>query len=128
MRVQSGGRDRAPAVWKEPLQQGVWLVGVRGRLDHTSVPALESTLEQLMVAGNTLLVVDFSQASYINSGGLRLLVSVWRRVGREGGGLQLCGLNSRLQEIFEMVGFDQLFEMRPALTDALDSLTASSDG
>lgn len=127
MTVQSGGRDRAPAVWKESLPQGVWLVGVRGRLDHTSVPALESTLEQLMVAGNTRLVVDFSQASYINSGGLRLLVSVWRRVGREGGGLQLCGLNSRLQEIFEMVGFDQLFEIRPALADALDTLTASSD-
>ena len=98
------------SVWQEKLPHSdSWLVGVSGRLDQSLNPKLEETLNDLLENGHFRLVVDLTHATYINSGGLRCLVSAWRRAKAGEGGLVLCGLNSRLQEIFAMVGFDKVF-------------------
>jgi anti-sigma B factor antagonist len=100
-------------VWQEKLPQSeTWLVGVNGRLDQSLNPKLEEILNELLDGGRRHLVVDLTQVTYINSGGLRCLVSAWRRAKADGGALTLCGLNERLQEIFSMVGFDKVFEIR----------------
>jgi anti-sigma B factor antagonist len=100
------------SVWQEQLPQSeTWLIGVSGRLDQSLNPKLEETLNELLDNGRIQLVVDLTQATYINSGGLRCLVSAWRRAKADGGALTLCGLNERLREIFSMVGFDKVFEI-----------------
>lgn len=98
------------SVWQEKVPQSeTWLIGVNGRLDQSLNQKLEETLNDLLDAGHTHLVVDLTHTTYINSGGLRCLVSAWRRAKATQGTLTLCGLNSRLQEIFAMVGFDKVF-------------------
>lgn len=100
------------SVWQEKLPHSeTWLVGVEGRLDQALNTKLEETLNDLLDNGHYHLVVDLTQATYINSGGLRCLVGAWRRAKANEGSLALCGLNSRLQEIFTMVGFDKVFEI-----------------
>jgi anti-sigma B factor antagonist len=91
----------------------VHLVGVRGRLDQSLTPQLEQNLSDLLNEGHNHLLVDLTEVEYINSGGLRCLVSIWRQARRQEGSLSLCGLNSRLSEIFDMVGFDKLFDIYP---------------
>jgi anti-anti-sigma factor len=98
------------SVWQEKLPQSdAWLIGVNGRLDQSLNPKLEETLNDLLDNGHYDLIVDLTQTTYINSGGLRCLVSAWRRAKASQGSLSLCGLNERLQEIFTMVGFDKVF-------------------
>lgn len=92
-------------------QSNAWLVSVSGRLDQSLNPKLEETFNDLLANGRYHLIVDLSQTTYINSGGLRCLVSAWRQAKANNGSLVLCGLNDRLQEIFSMVGFDKLFEI-----------------
>lgn len=99
-------------------QTNTYVVHVIGRLDQGLNPDLEQTLGTLLDDGHNDLIVDLSQTSYINSGGLRTLVSAWRRASRQSGSLRLCGLNARLQEIFAMVGFDQVFEIYPDCHEA----------
>jgi anti-sigma B factor antagonist len=100
------------SVWQEKIPQSESrLIGVNGRLDQTLTPKLEETLNEILDNGNYNLVVDLTNTTYINSGGLRCLVSAWRRAKANQGSLKLCGLNSRLQEIFTMVGFDKVFEI-----------------
>jgi len=108
-------------VWQRDLPEGVKLLGVRGRLDHHLVPYLESTLTDLIEAGNVRLVVDFGEATYINSGGLRTLVSAWRTAQKQQGNVHLSGLDQRLTEIFEMVGFQQIFNIFPDPAAAADA-------
>lgn len=105
-------------VWQETLPSDTVLVGVRGRLDQSLNPTLEQTLNDLLDSGRTHFIVDLTEASYINSGGLRCLVSVWRRAREHNGSLRLCGLNPRLQEIFSMVGFDKVFEIYDSCAEA----------
>lgn len=105
-------KEETMSVWQEKIPHSeTWLVGVDGRLDQALNPKLEETLNELLDDGHYHLVVDLTQTSYINSGGLRCLVSAWRRAKANEGTLALCGLNSRLEEIFTMVGFDKVFEI-----------------
>jgi anti-sigma B factor antagonist len=55
---------------------------------------------------------------YIASSGLKVLVSAWRRAHDRGGDVILSGLQPRIIEIFEMVGFDMLFQIFPDLNAA----------
>lgn len=112
-------------IWQEAVGDDIWLVGVNGRLDQSLNPELEQELTALLDSGKNKLVIDMSQTSYINSGGLRTLVTGWRKARQQEGNMVLCGLNGRLLEIFRMVGFDQLFQIFPDRQSAHDSLKPS---
>ena len=112
-------------IWQEALADEIWLVGVNGCVDQTLNQELEQQLTTLLDDGNSKLIVDLSQTNYINSGGLRTLVTGWRKARQQEGNLVLCGLNGRLQEIFGMVGFDQLFQIFPDRQTAQDGLAAN---
>lgn len=96
-----------------PHSSNTFLVTISGRLDQALIPQLEDTLNELLDEGTINLLVDLSQTTYINSGGLRCLVSAWRRARATEGTIRLCGLSPRLKDIFSMVGFDKVFEIDP---------------
>ncbi|VAW39395.1 hypothetical protein MNBD_CHLOROFLEXI01-1163 [hydrothermal vent metagenome] len=110
-------------IQQEEGENGIWIVAINGRLDQTLTPILEQHLTALLDEQHAQLIVDLSQASYINSGGLRTLVTGWRKARQQKGNLVLCGLNGRLQEIFSMVGFDQLFQTYPTRQAAQTAFT-----
>ncbi|MCP5094656.1 MAG: STAS domain-containing protein [Chloroflexi bacterium] len=110
-------------ILQQELQQNTWLVTVQGRLDQTLNPALESQLTTLLQQESTRLIVDLEDVSYINSGGLRCLVSAWRKARLQDGNLVLCSLNTRLQEIFSMVGFDKVFKIYSSSETAQQALS-----
>lgn len=110
-------------IWQQELPQNIWLIGLEGRLDQSQTPQLEAVLAQLLDEnGRSRLIVDLSQVSYINSGGLRCLVSGWRKARQQTGDLILCGLSSRLLEIFAMVGFDKVFQIAANVDEAQAAL------
>jgi len=95
-----------------------WTVTVSGRLDQSQGPTLEQTLVDLVSEDASLIIVDLTETTYINSGGLRILVTSWRRLRQGGGDLILVGLSDRLMEVFRMVGFDKVFRIMPTVADA----------
>lgn len=106
------------SVNQRQLNDDTWLVHASGRLDQSLNSELEKTLNELLAEGHYQLLVDLSQATYINSGGLRCLVSAWREARQHGGDVLLCGLNARLKEIFSLVGFDKVFRILPDCKDS----------
>ncbi len=96
-----------------------------GRLDSSTSPQLQQTLTDQLGQGHTWLVVDMPLVEYIASSGLKVLVSAWRRARERDGDVVLSGLQPRIVEIFEMVGFDMLFEIHPDLATALAHRPAS---
>ncbi len=106
------------SVWQKQLPKNIWLIGVRGRIDQTLSPKLEETLVELLEQGHSQLIVDMGEATYINSGGLRCLVSAWRRAKKQNGDLFICRLNTRLDEIFNIIGFDKVFQIFTSVEEA----------
>jgi anti-sigma B factor antagonist len=98
-------------IWHETISGDIRLVGVNGRLDQSLTPTLEAALLNLLNQGYYQLIVNLQGVNYINSGGLRCLVTAWRQAHQKGGDLKLCGLNERVAKIFSMVGFDKVFQI-----------------
>ena len=129
-RITGVRRAAAPAGSEEDLfatrelDATAALISPSGRLDSSTSLRLEHTLEAQLSAGKTWLYVDMVGVEYIASSGLKVLVAVWRRARQAGGDLVLSGLQPRIVEIFEMVGFDMLFEVFPDLERALAARSA----
>lgn len=100
------------------VKGSIWIVSSHGRLDQRLNPDLEQVLTDLLSKGQNQLIVDLTQSNYINSGGLRCLVTAWRQAREQGGDLVLCGLNGRLEEIFSLIGFDRVFSIFPTPEEA----------
>jgi anti-sigma B factor antagonist len=107
---------------QQQLHNDAWLVAVHGRLDQSQTPELNNALTDLLNAEQYRLVVDLTNVSYINSGGLRCLVSAWRKARTQNGNVVLYGLNDRLSEIFAMIGFDKVFQIVANQDEALAAL------
>lgn len=102
----------------EPAAGDSWLVVVSGRLDQSQNQLLEHELLRLLDEGHNRLIVDLSQVTYVNSGGLRCLVTIWRQARERGGNIVLCGLSKRIARVFTIVGFDKIFVIYPSKSDA----------
>ncbi len=102
------------------------VVRPQGRLDAAGAPKLEQELKQRLAKGESRLIVDLTEISYISSNGLRVLLTALKHARKNGGALKLCGMNARLAEIFEMVGFDQVFEIYETRDQAERSFEAKS--
>ena len=126
MVVGTGGASEAePAFPVRRLGDGAAVVSPTGRLDSNSSPDLERLLNMLLEEGQHWLFIDMSDVTYIASSGLKILVSAWRRAQDQNGDVLLSGLQPRITEIFEMVGFDMLFRIFPTLEAALAARSKS---
>lgn len=114
-------RTEESPVWDRALAHA-HLIGAQGRLDHENVPLLERTLLDVIDGGRNWLIVDLSRVTYINSGGLRALVTAWRRVRGEHGNLVVAGLGDKLLDIFRMIGFDRVFQLYTSVEAAQAAL------
>lgn len=99
------------SIWQKQYPHGIWLVGVRGRLDQSLSPQLHETLTGLLENGRYKLIVDLSGVSFINSGGLRCFIMAWRKARAEKGDVVLFGLNNHILDVFTMAGFDKIFHI-----------------
>jgi anti-anti-sigma factor len=95
----------------------------QGRLDALTVPEFEGLLRDHLSRGTTKVLVDFQDVTYISSSGLRALLTVRRLARNQGGDVKLCRLSPRVYEIFEMVGFTQVFGIYDSVETAQADFT-----
>jgi anti-sigma B factor antagonist len=110
---------------KQALPDQSWLVSVSGRLEQQQTPDLERLLNELLADQHYRIVVDLSEVTYINSGGLRCLVTAWRHAKQQGGNVVLCCMTPRVKEVFSMVGFDKVFQIYPSVASATQAWSTS---
>ena len=78
-------------------------VKVAGRLDTTTAPELEATLNE-SIAGIEKLVLDFAALDYLSSAGLRVLLAAQKVMNKQGE-MVIKNINETISEIFEVTGF-----------------------
>ena len=79
------------------------IIELAGRLDTTTAPALDKTINN-DVEGTTRLVLDFKSLEYISSAGLRVLLSAQKRM-QKSGSMKVTNVCEEVMEVFEMTGF-----------------------
>ena len=74
-----------------------------GRLDTTTAPALDKTIQENLGDVKTL-VLDFKGLEYISSAGLRVLLSAQKKM-QQMGAMKVVNVCESVMEVFEMTGF-----------------------
>lgn len=102
------------------VQKGdVTVLLLKGKLDSVLSPAVEKKAIELINAGQVKLLLDLKEVSYINSAGLRSLLSIKKQLKAVKGKLMVCGLRTEVLEIMKICGFDHVLEFAKDQEEAL---------
>lgn len=91
--------------------EGKAILRISGRLDAASSPVLEKKINQLMGDGRSVLLMDFSQVEYLSSAGMRLLLSVTKKLKEKDGHLVIFSIGEEAMEIIKMAGFEHILNI-----------------
>ncbi len=101
----------------------VELLQVSGRVDSFTAPQLEQAIADSFKQKHYCIVVDLSGTDYFSSAGLRVLLQS-RNLAQEhhhGGDVRLAGLSPFLQDAFQLVNFNKVFQIFPDSKEAIAS-------
>jgi anti-anti-sigma factor len=99
---------------------GTAIVYGRGELDAYSARPFAETLERVTDNGDLdRVVVDFSDVSFLDSSGLRVLLGTARRLAERGGKFVLVAKDVRVVNVVRLTGTMDMLDLRPTLAEAL---------
>ena len=88
---------------------GFLTLELNGRLDTLSAPGVEAAFDAHIEAGSTRLILNMNNVHFINSAGLRVLMTTAKKIARENGKLVFCKLPPEVQSVFEIGGLLSIF-------------------
>ncbi|MEA5098866.1 MAG: STAS domain-containing protein [Burkholderiaceae bacterium] len=99
------------------------VVTIAGRLDAVTAPEYEKKVQALIDSGNIRLVVDFGALDYISSAGLRGLLVTAKLLKVKGGQVCFANVKGAVKEVFNMSGFNSIFQTGDSVAAALATLS-----
>ena len=93
-----------------------FIIRVYDRLDANSAPEIEDEIVDKL-DGVTDLTVDLQGVNYVSSLGLRLLLSLQKRMYKQGD-MRVINVCDSVMELLEDTGFTQLMAISPAGSNA----------
>lgn len=100
----------------------VQVAQLEGALDTNAAPKAETALNRIRDQGIKTIVLNLEKLDYIASSGLRIVLSLSRRLQGDGGELRVCSLNGTVAEVFDISGFSTLISVFEDEQKALDTI------
>ena len=100
-------------------QEGVVILKLEGYLDAHTAPQFERAIETEFSAGHTKLIADCAKLDYISSAGLGVFMSFIEDIRSVGGDIKLCAIVPKVYQVFDVLGFPELFDIVDTVPAAL---------
>ena len=110
--------DRSLPIDIEPVGDAI-VVRPHGDVDLSSSPDLRNALTEAVGRNAKRTVVDLANVDYMDSSGVATLVAGLQAVRHGNGSLLLCGMNDRVQSIFQIARLDTIFTIVGTLDEAV---------
>jgi anti-anti-sigma factor len=104
---------------KEEIKGDILLLRLSGRLDAVSAPLVEKKIFDSINKGHHNLLIDFAGVDYLSSAGMRMLLSISKKLKTFSGKLVLCSIVMNVMDILKMSGFDHVLELTKSEEDGL---------
>lgn len=88
------------------LENGKLTIRPTGRIDTVTAPEFAAAVT---LDGVREVVFDLAGVDYISSAGLRVFLATHQKITAAGGGMVLTGVRPIVREIFDVVGFSDVF-------------------
>jgi anti-sigma B factor antagonist len=106
------------------LGAGTALIELEGQVDLHTAPQLKEQLSACLDEGATQVIVDLSQATFIDSMTLGVLLGAVKRLRPQGGVLRIVCTDPSIRKIFEITLLDRVFAIDASRDEALANLPA----
>ena len=93
---------------------------LRGELDAHTASQLENSLKKLIDEENYQIIVNCSDLDYIASAGLGVFMAYIEDVRSLGGDIKLTNMNSKVYNVFDLLGFPTLYDILQEESDAIE--------
>lgn len=110
------------------IQSGTLVVCPEGRIDQDTCEAFHREIRphlELCKAGGSPMVMDMGRIDYISSAGLRCFMIAAKQAKAQGGTILLAAMRPVVAEIFHISRFDLLFQIHPAVDQAVAAARAA---
>ena len=94
------------------------LIQVEGRIDTTNYNEFEAAMNEVFNDETKQIYLDCSGLNYISSSGLRIFLTVQKKMMSVGGKFKLFAMQPAIKEIFDISGFSSIFSIYPDLDSA----------
>jgi anti-anti-sigma factor len=94
---------------------------VRGEIDHTARGVLDKALLPENGAGPPRIVIDLGAVTFMDSGGINILISTYRTATDAGGWLRLAAVQTPVLHVLQLVGLNSIITCHPDLGQALSA-------
>ncbi|HEX4809110.1 MAG TPA: STAS domain-containing protein [Bryobacteraceae bacterium] len=92
------------------------------RLGADKAGEFKAEIGKYVEAGETKIVLDLAELSFMDSSGLGALVSVLKMIGKRGD-LTIAGTQATVQTLFRLTRMDKVFRSFPTVSEAVQALT-----
>ena len=104
---------------------GVTRLVVRGNLDAKSASELKPEVVKIGDSNAKKVLVDLDGLTLIDSSGVGVLISLFKRVRSGGGQVCFAGVKAQPKEVFRLLRLDRSLDICATVEDALKKLGAS---
>ncbi|MET9914327.1 STAS domain-containing protein [Streptomyces sp. NPDC006476] len=94
---------------------GILVLSLTGEIDHDT----GLVLRQALSSGDTRIVVDLSQVTFLDSTGINILIAAHNTLAQAGGWLRLAAATGPVLRTLQIVGVDAVIDCRDTLRQAL---------
>ena len=91
---------------EKALENGKLTVRPTGRIDTVTAPEFAAAV---VLDGVNEVVFDLADVDYISSAGLRIFLATHQKMTAAGGSMTLTNVRPIVKEIFDIVGFSDVF-------------------
>ena len=108
----------------EEVDADTHVISLGGEVDLYTAPEFKERMVQVIEDGKKRVVVDLSEATFIDSTTLGVLVGGVKRLRPSGGSLALVCTDQNIQKIFEITGLDRVFPIHESREAALSDVAS----
>jgi anti-sigma B factor antagonist len=108
----------------EELGNDAYVISLAGEVDLYTAPEFKEQLLEVVGKGSRNVVVDFTNATFVDSTTLGVLVGGVKRLRPNGGQLTLVCSDRNITKIFEITGLDKVFPIYPSRAEAVEKIGA----
>ncbi|MCF0141654.1 MAG: STAS domain-containing protein [Mogibacterium sp.] len=88
-------------------ENGTMTAYIEGRLDSSNAVEFDNMLQEKM-DGVSEIIMDLTKLRYMSSAGLRVLLSLQKKMNAEGGSMVVKNPSQMVMDVFEATGFDTI--------------------
>lgn len=119
MAIEFGIKDRA-------VGRKAHVVSVTGEIDLFTAPTFKQRVIAPVAAGVEHVVVDLTEATFVDSSSLGVLIGAHRRLKSRGGRLVVACANESIVKTFRITGLDVVFGLVDSVELALGEHAAAA--